>query len=161
MTKNEEQVKEFKDLHNAFMKLVNQVPTEQRETVLFDQWSLKDILAHIGAWNLWSVQHVGHVIKKENVYWEGVEEFNQRVVAESKDWKFEEVIKDLNSSVTKLVDTYKRLPEKIWDTSITFTNVSTEENKNYTPRYFLVEDIGHYKDEHIPQLQESLKNSKS
>ncbi len=133
--------------HQEFIELVNRFPVQERLSVLFDQWSLKDILAHIIGWNMCLKENLDFIQQdKEPPFYGKVNDYNAQSVENRKNDSWEKVFKDCDQSGLQLVEAYKNLPEKYWQQKFW-------PEKSATPEKFLKIVTNHYANEHIPQVQ--------
>ncbi|NIT04542.1 hypothetical protein GTO10_06650 [Candidatus Saccharibacteria bacterium] len=129
---------------------MDKFPEDKRTEVLFGRWSLKDILAHMSAWDLYSIECLDALKRGKEPKWDlHVNAFNARAVKKRKDWTFKKVYKEWIEAGEKLIKAYRRLPEEIWDKKFW-------PNRRFTPKKFLEIDLEHYRDKHLPQLKKFL-----
>lgn len=141
----------FKELHKGLIDLVNNFSPEDREKILFDKWSLKDILAHVIGWNDLNTEHVIAVSQGTEPEWVAdVDKYNDEQVNKRKGISWDEVYGEFVKSGERLAQTFQDLPEEVWDKKCGY-------EKRYTPRAYLEHMIEHYEKEHIPQLKSYLK----
>lgn len=144
---NQQLINKFMELHQQYMDLVNKFPVEDREKVLFDKWSLKDVLAHVIGWNDLNTEHVIDVAQGTEPEWVAdVDKYNDQQVNKRKSFSWEKVYDEFVQSGERLADTFQELPGEIWDKKCGY-------EKRYTPRAYLEHMIEHYEKEHIPQLE--------
>ena len=144
-------IQTFIHLHQQLLKLVEKMPEAKRNQPLFNKWDLKDILAHLTAWNKLNAYHTQCAQQNQNFKWVAdTDEFNKNNIQKAKNKTWEQVINNFNTSAENLINTFKNLPEQSWDKKC------GPQNK-YSPRIFLQCSIDHYQTEHIPQIHKALK----
>lgn len=96
---NQQLIDKFKALHQQYNDLVNEFPIENREKVLFDKWSLKDILAHVTGWNDLNAAHAVDVSQGIEPEWVAdVDKYNDEQVSKRKDLSWDEVYNEFIKS---------------------------------------------------------------
>src|SRR3989344_6857397 len=99
MSKEEETIEEFRRVHSRMMELANRFPKDQREAVLFDRWSLKDMVAHLVAWNHVDAEHTERVRDGKEFEWiADWDVFNDREVSKRKHLSWDAIMEELSSS---------------------------------------------------------------
>ena len=145
-------VQQFRNLHKELIGYVSQVGLDDRERVLFDRWSLKDVLAHITAWNkidasgfqqaIEGQQHLSIFIPDDEM-----DEFNARAVEQARILPWGQVYDEFVKSGEELANAAMQLSAPNWDTT------TTDPKREVTLRKDFGWSIEHYRDEHIPQLR--------
>lgn len=144
---NDNLIDEFKKVRQDVKLAVDQFPEEKREQCLFDKWSLKDIVAHLSGWDIFTVEAIKGLEKDNVLDWgAGVNEFNKKQVEKRKKWSWKKVYNEFIEVGDKLFKAYEDLSEEYWDKKFW-------PNKDETPREFLKIDIDHYKNEHLSQIK--------
>ena len=144
-------LKEFKQSRNLLLLSIKRFPIKSREEVLFDKWSLKDVVAHISAWDILTIEVIkAFKIKKSPKWVISIPTFNKVSVSERKEWSWDKVLAEFEKLGIQIYKEYSSLPEELWDKKM-------YKNKSFTPRSFLKIDIHHYAKEHLPVI---LKISK-
>jgi hypothetical protein len=109
-------IAKFQQLHEKLVSLVNQIPPGNREKIMFDKWSLKDVLAHLAAWNELDASRI-EALQKGKVY-EWIDDwnsFNKVEVEKRQGLNWENIYKEFVNSGKKMVNAYSALDEKLWD----------------------------------------------
>ncbi len=133
------------------VELANRFPTDQREAVLFDRWSLKDILAHLSAWNHVDAEHTELVRDGKEFEWiSDWDAFNEREVSKRKHLPWGAILAELVSSADYIVRVFQNLSLAVWDKPCGPRNKST-------PRGWLLAEVRHYRDTHNPEVFRKLK----
>lgn len=139
---------EFKTVVNEFEELLKKFPQNRHEEIIFDKWSLKNIVSHLNHWMIHDINCLKNLIIEKEPFWESnVEEFNSKGVGVRKNKTWNEIYLEFITLKEKLTSLYANLPEnlrhkKFWS------------DKNETPAEFLKEDILHWRDEHITSLKD-------
>lgn len=154
---NDQLINQFKNAHQELLRLIDKVQADQRESVLFDKWSLKDILGHVSAWNLLYIQTIKDWRDKKNLVQASDEdELNEEEVSTRKSLSWDEVYDEFNKSADLVVDFYKNLAAEFWDEKMRFMSLVENKDGDFTARGYLKSNIAHYEQEHIPQLKSLL-----
>ncbi len=145
-----ELLQKFKYVKQQVKDLIDQFPENKREEILFDKWSLKDVVAHLNHWMVHDIDCLENLLKGEEPYWEpDVEEFNTKGVNARKDKSWDELYVEFTGLIEKLTKLYENLPEEL-------QNKKIWKDKDETPLKFLEEDIHHWEGEHIPALEKVI-----
>jgi len=80
-------------------------------------WTIKDILAHLAAWNKELKKSIDWILSNEDVWYRkgGIDEFNKIQVTIRKSKSLKEIIEEWQSSFEALVERLKQLSEKEWN----------------------------------------------
>jgi len=151
MKKYQEELNKFVEIEEKLEGLIESYPAEKREEILFDKWSLKDVVAHLNHWMIHDIDCLENLLRGDEPFWEpDVEEFNQRGVEERKNRPWDELYSEFIGLIKQLASLYKNLPEDL-------QNKRFWKDKTETPLTFLREDINHWEAGHIPFLESNLK----
>lgn len=145
--------------HWEFNKYINSLSSKQMtEELVYGSWTVKDIIAHITAWDVIGVVEIKGVLKDEFPENVGPREdsFNKREVEKRKMRSLEEVLKEREEAFGVMIKVIKKLSEEEWQydsgykwedgTSVTVTSLF-----NY--RY---ESAGH-EGGHLKQIKKYFK----
>jgi hypothetical protein len=146
-------VDEFKKARKEFIEVVDIFPEDKRETVLFEQWRLKDILNHLAGWAEFQTKtlrrfKMGEPLKTTSNLKVLI---NDVLIAERSDWSWDKVYKEFLVATGDLIREYESLPKPLWRKKI-WANGKT------TPKEFIQIEVNHYKNTHGPQIQKRLRN---
>ena len=142
----------FKGISDELDDLIQKFPPEKREEIVFDKWSLKNVVSHLNHWMIHDIDCLENLLRGSEPYWEpDVEDFNQKGVEVRKNKSWDEIYSEFLELKEKMVTLYKELPvdlraKKFW----------TDRHEN--PTEFLKEDINHWRDEHVVSLNNFYKN---
>ncbi len=155
MSRAKDLLKKFKQSRNLLLLAIKKFPAKSQEDILFDKWSLKDVVAHINGWDILTIDAIKTFKKGKFPKWgTTVTEFNKTSVQKRKKWGWDKVFAEFKKLGVQIYKEYGSLPEELWDKKI-------YKNKSFTPRSFLKIDIHHYVKEHLPIiLKISRKTSK-
>ena len=149
----DKKIQEFIKIRNEVVSTINSFSKEKRLVVLFDQWSLKDVIAHLSNWMVHDIDCIKALRENREPYWEPeVDKFNRKGFEARKDKDWTEVYKEFIDLGNQLIDLYKTLPDNLWDKPIWL-------NKSETAQKFLEENISHWKTEHLGSLIEKLRQN--
>ena len=146
----DELINNYKSARSVFIQAVDHFPVEKRTEALFGSWSLKDILAHITAWEKASVQKVNDiVVGKEPVWIDNVEKFNEQTAKEKSPESWKNIYQEFIKTGEEMIKIYGDLPKELWDKQ-------AGPNPKFTPRRFLEAETSHYKGDHLTQVRQFL-----
>lgn len=143
-------IQKYKKARAQFVTVIDAFPIEKREIVLFGEWSLKDLMAHITGWEKQSLKQVAYLLHGTPLSWvDNVDDFNAQCVHEStsKDWQA--VYDELIESGSEMIHTYEQLPESEW-------YKQAGPHPKFTPKRFLEASTEHYQREHLMQIKEQM-----
>src|SRR3990167_1288632 len=104
--------KVIKDL----LEVIDKFPADRREDTLFDQWSLKDILAHMSGWNLQRIKELEDFIKGNKI--EAInnfDEFNLKNINKRKPHTWGMIYDEFVKSCRDLTKVFQDVPEYLID----------------------------------------------
>lgn len=135
----------------SFLATIRKFPAKDREKILFDKWSLKQILIHLTGWADYQVRTLEEFQKGEepSIPDRLKERINEDLVTIRGKQTWEKVYADFLKAEASLISKYKELRNKDWDRKIW-------KSRQTTPREFINLEIKHYKNTHCPQIQHLL-----
>ena len=144
-------IEEFKKIYLEIKELIDSFPKEKRDEILFDKWSMKDVISHLNHWakhDILCLISLSHLEPNKEPYWvPNIDDYNKQGVESRKNKSWEEVYDEFNFLLNKLILEFENLPKENW-------NKRFWESRDFTPSKFLDIEIKHYKEEHIPQIRE-------
>ncbi len=144
----------FKSDVDEFLILVDKFPEDRRLEVLFGEWNLKDVLAHMNHWAIHDLECIENLMEGKEPYWApDVDEFNKEGILKRKDWKWMKVYEEFVDLKARLIDAYSSLPFGLW-------NKKFWPKRKFTPKKFLEIDIYHYEHDHTPEIRKVLDKIK-
>jgi hypothetical protein len=138
-------IEELETTRKKIVELLEVFPVEKRDEILFDKWSLKDVVAHLSNWIIHDLECIAALVSGTEPHWEpSMDEFNHRGVRERRLQTWKVVVDEYKSLNNELIEKYKTLPDDLWDIPIW---------KGYglTCRKFVTKDIEH-NTEHLNEL---------
>jgi len=80
-------------------------------------WNIKDVLAHLSAWNLELAKSIDIILRDEELWFRntGDEEFNKIQVTKRKSYSLEEIMEEWQNSFKILIDRIEKLSEEEWE----------------------------------------------
>jgi len=107
---------------NNLKDLLNQLTPEQLNQIDLDEdWTVKDVVAHLAAWNKEDIAEIDRILNNQatwqNLYEEkeGEDEFNRREVEKRREYSYEEVFNEWKSSYNKLLNKLENLTDGQWE----------------------------------------------
>lgn len=153
MSEYKEALRKFKEVRSEVMNLISQYPPELREKVIFDKWSLKDVIAHLSTWMVHDIDCLQDLIKGKEPYWHAsIDKLNDIGVNERRDRTWDNVYEEFQGLIQKLERIYTNLPEHLQEKKIW-------KDKDLTPLVFIKDDIAHWSQEHLPVIRQKLKDN--
>lgn len=143
-------IEDLKKARQEFLDEVEKFPKDKVDETLFDKWTIKEILGHMSAWELWAVEQTKSMkgTGKVKDWIISEDEFNGQEVLKRKNWDFDRIFLELKTAGEEDLKTYESLPDDVWDKSC-------GPDGTYSLREFIKEDISHYKN-HLAQIRLTL-----
>ncbi|MCG3259321.1 MAG: DinB family protein [Candidatus Heimdallarchaeota archaeon] len=144
---DKEKTREFlKEEHERMNSVINSLNVEELvQYHIVKAWNIKDILAHLAAWNKELTKSIGIVLDKNDVWFrtKNEEEFNKIQVVLRKSRSVEEIIDEWKNSFTKLIEKIESLSDDQWNFDSGFkwkdgSSISVKSLFGYRKR-----DLGH------------------
>ena len=144
---DKEKTREFlKEEHERLNSVINSLNLEELvQYHIVKAWNIKDILAHLAAWNKELTKSIGIVLDKNDVWFrtKNEEEFNKIQVVLRKSRSVEEIIDEWKNSFTKLIEKIESLSDDQWNFDSGFkwkdgSSISVKSLFGYRKR-----DLGH------------------
>ena len=148
-------IEDFKKARLALIQALDSFPKEKREEVLFGEWTLKDLVAHLSGWNIAGAKAVRSLKQGKVPPWAGkISEFNKLNVRKRKNWSWEKTYQELLKASKEFIEEYENLPEELWEKRYW-------PKKDYTPKKILMIELKHYRETHLPQILKFKQKSQS
>jgi uncharacterized damage-inducible protein DinB len=157
----------FNDNHKKLVEVLNRLKkTQMDEDIILGKWTVKDIIAHISAWNLEITKAINSILNDEKPWFVDEEElneteFNKRETQKRKSWSLEKIMEEWQNSFEKLVRRIENLSSSEWEHQADFVW------KNTTIPVSIESLLGYtYKGEgheggHAKQIEEHFKTEMS
>ncbi len=114
----EETIQFFRDDHQKLKDVVSKLTEFQMKThKVQGNWTVKDILAHISAWN-WEIITQAELVlsgKKPWYTYKTETEFNEEAVKARESWPVEKIISEWHESFDVLISKLVNFSEKEWN----------------------------------------------
>lgn len=154
MTKKEK-IQYLKQGHEKLKNLINKLNKIQlTETKVLDNWTIKDILVHLAAWNIEYIKRINEVLILGKIpeWWNSPEkedEFNNKAIEERKNKDIEEILIEWENSFNNCIKRVEEISDEQWD--------------NYKPialkKFFIYEYHGlDHEGGHAKQIEDFLIN---
>lgn len=143
---------DFKRARLALIQVLKNFPEDRRNEILFDRWSLKDLLAHMSGWMIAATNNV-KFLKKGNIppWVESINDFNKNNVEKRKNWDWDQVYQELVKTSRKFIEKYEGLPKELWQKKYW-------PKRSFTPKKILEIEVKHWRDTHLPQITKLTKS---
>lgn len=144
-------VTQFRSASKDFFETVSSFPATKREEIIFDKWSLKDVVAHLVGWDEHFIEELDNLINNqiEKSIWVTVSSLNRNSTAKFKNTSYQDLIKIYQQTSLKLINKLTNLDKIYWDKPL------FPEKKNRTPQKYLSIWIQHVTD-HLIDIKHRL-----
>jgi hypothetical protein len=125
-------------------------PPGRRDDLLFRDWSLKDVVAHLTGWD----QYFTAILKcletgEKAPFWGSITQFNKASVAKRRALAWKTVYDEFVAAGDEFIRCYGQLSEKTAGTRFW-------KAKPYTPAKIVDINIHHYAKSHLPEIERKL-----
>ncbi len=104
--------------HKKMETVVNLLSKEEMLKIrVLDVWSVKDVIAHLSAWNLELAKSIDIILKNQELWFRntGDKEFNKIQITKRKSHSLDEIIEEWQKSFKSLIDRINNLSENEWN----------------------------------------------
>ncbi len=115
-----ETIQRFKREHEKLKKLISSLPKEYLRQKMLGEWAIKDVVAHLAAWNWEIIDEVDRVLRnkatwpaQEDRVWE--DEFNRKEVEKRKGKSWKGVLKEWDDSFWAQIEKMERISDEEWN----------------------------------------------
>lgn len=145
--------KKFKKVRARLIQDIDNFPEDKREVIIFDKWSLKNILSHLSGWASYQINTLQRLKRGEDVETPKnlKASINEDLVSQQKDWVWDRVYQEFLKLSGELSKEYENLPKRMRGERI-------YNDKETTVKDFVEIEINHYDKTHGPQIKGVLKN---
>lgn len=112
----------FKTCHENLRKLLDSLtPDQMVNEKVTGVWSIKDILAHLSAWNWEQVKEIDNILHDQPTWYkkyqnkEGQDDFNKKAVDKRRNRHIDQIIKEWDDSYEYLMKRIEKLTDKQWN----------------------------------------------
>lgn len=116
MTK-EKALKHLWEGHKRFRQALNKFDDCRIvEEKVLGSWTVKDIIAHLSAWNWEQARTIDDLLVDKKPLWWGLDaaDFNQREIKKRKDWNLGKIVQEWEESFAKLIIRVNALSHEAW-----------------------------------------------
>lgn len=101
--------------HERLRRVMNKLENRQIEKIL-GNWTIKDIIAHLSAWNWEQARAIDDLSANKKPLWWGLDvtDFNQREIEKRKDWNLAKIVQEWEESFAKLIMRVNELSREAW-----------------------------------------------
>lgn len=115
-------IENIEKAHNYFNQILSSITKQQIcEEKIDGEWTTKDVIAHLSAWNIEYLDEIERVLHGKTTWnklyttEEGDDAFNKTRVASRKDWSWEKVKNEYESSHKALINRVQELTDAEWN----------------------------------------------
>jgi hypothetical protein len=146
----DELLSQFTEIREEFIEILDRFPPARRGEVLFSDWNLKDVVAHLTGWDRYFIDildalRTGHAPP----YWGNMTKFNEAAVQKRRKSSWEIVYDEFVATGEEFIHRYNQLPAE-------YREARFWKGKSYTPFRILEINIHHYGKSHLQQIKKKL-----
>jgi hypothetical protein len=143
----------FGEVRAEFLEVLRAFPAARRNEILFGEWSLKDVVAHLIGWDAYFADILASLkAGKEPPYWGSISRFNEPSVQRRRSASWEVVHDEFVVAGDEFLLRYAQLSPNLW-------HVRFWKGKRYTPATILDVNLHHYAKSHLPQVKRHLSGA--
>ena len=141
-----EQVDRLTESLREFTEVVDRFPESRRLEVVFDSWSLREVLTHMAACDSTLTAGLQDLQKGlEPPFMDNTQKYNEEAAEKAQTLSWNQAYCEFIEAGEGLILAYAQLPENLWQKPFWC-------GKKYTPARFFDVTIRHYKEEHLPEI---------
>lgn len=150
MTKNFHQdIDKLQKIRLELVKVFENSPENLRNSLFFNQWSVRNILAHLNGWLELDISHFEALLNKKEACWApDIEKFNVKSVEKRADESYENLLEEFRTLSEQILKLYQNLPNELW-------NKQFISSHNLTPAISLKEEINHWQ-KHLDAIKAEI-----
>lgn len=144
-------ISDYQKARQSFIKAIDMFPKDKREEVLFDKWSLKQLITHLSGWDNYIANSAKYLkYDQERPFYGSVDEYNAKSVAKGKDWSWIKAYNEFIKGGGRVIKECEKLDDGLWNTMLWI-------NKSSTLEKFIKIQTKHYLHEHLPQVTKYIE----
>ena len=111
---------DHKKLENAISSLKKEQLTDY---AILGAWTIKEIIAHISAWNKEILKAIELVLNDEKPWYieEGEDKFNEKEIQRRKNWSIDKVVEEWQLSFNQLIQRIEAITSSEWNYQTDYT----------------------------------------
>jgi hypothetical protein len=143
-------VERFAEVRDQVLDAIRRFPARHRKDVLFGEWSLKDLVAHLTGWDVYFTTILRCLETAEKApYWGNITKFNEASVEKRRASSWKKVYEEFVVAGHEFIRCYGQLSEKTAETRFW-------KSKSYTPASIIRINIHHYAKSHLPEIEKKI-----
>jgi hypothetical protein len=143
----EKLLNDFKEARETLINAINDFPADKRDDKLFGEWSLKDVVAHFAAWDIYFTEVLKPLTANKSVpYYGKIKDFNDAHIAKQRDWNWDRVYSEFLKAGENFISDYQKLSPILFKKPFW-------PGKKYSPVNFLKINVEHYKKAQLKDIQ--------
>jgi hypothetical protein len=141
---------EFSRVRAELLSALRRFPAKNRNDVLFGEWSLKAVTAHLAGWDRYFTDILECLEADEEApYWGNIRRFNEESVNKRKDSSWKAVYEEFAAAGQEFIDRYGQLSQEAM-------NSRFWPERSYTPAKILQINLHHYGQSHLREITRKL-----
>jgi len=116
--KKEETIKVLVEDHDKMQRITELLTKEEMlKFRVLGVWNVKDVIAHLSAWNLELTKSIDIILKNEELWFLNTSdtEFNKIQITKRKSYSLAEIMEEWHNSFKKLIERINNLSEEEWE----------------------------------------------
>jgi hypothetical protein len=145
----EKEIVEIEKIRDSLLQTFSDFPVNSRDQILFGEWTIKDVIAHINNWMIHDIDCLTALIENKIPFWEpNIDEFNKKGTKLRKQYSWSQLIAEFRKLCDHLLEIYRNYPNNLLSSRI-WPDIDE------TPETFIQEHIDHWQLE-LKNIQSKL-----
>ena len=141
---------EFAGVRAELLAALRRSPAKNRNDILFGEWNLKDVTAHLAGWDRYFTDILECLeAAEEALYWGNIKRFNEASVEKRRRSSWKVVYEEFTTAGEDFIDRYGQLSAEL-------LNSRFWSGRPYTPAKILRINLHHYGQSHLPEITRKL-----
>jgi hypothetical protein len=134
-----DQISKLEKIRDLIQQAIINFPQLHREDILFGEWNLKDLIAHLNNWMEHDIDCLNAVKENRIPLWEpNTDEFNERGTQARKNLSWNNLCAEFTNLSNQLIGIYKEYPSNLLSINI------WPDHPYETPLTFISSNINHW-----------------
>lgn len=143
-------ISRFVEVRNQLLEALRRFPARSRNEILFAEWTLKDVVAHLAGWDQYFTAILECLETGEKApFWGNMTEFNKASVGKRKSAPWKAVYDEFVAAGEEFMRRYGELSEET-------ANTRFWKGRPYTPAMIIEINVHHYAKSHLPEIEKKL-----
>lgn len=145
-------IEDLKNAREDLLQILKECSSKQLLSKLYDSWTVKDVVAHIAAWEANNIDKLDSLVRGTEPTAVKIQEFNDRETSRRASLPLNKVVTEFSKNSLSLIKAFEDLPNELWDRPFWH-------NKKETPQKAIQIETNHIRKTHLPDILRFLGKS--